>query len=175
MASFKDLRQLVDGQHLKPTVNLCCRFANRESQQPVFRGTRSNMGKNRTMPVAQKVDWKQGLVEEESTSCLCCNGPHNLRRCPTFKMKAVSSRQSFVKERSLCFNCLFPVIGFLRVGRRSNATGDNTLLHVEAESTEKEEIHYASCEDHDEKKELAPKASLFAASSQEMASDCSGA
>ena len=66
------------------------------------------MGKDRTVCVAQEVDWQQDLAEEKSISGLCCNGPHNLWKCFAFKTKAGSSRQSLVKERSLCFSCLLP-------------------------------------------------------------------
>ena len=48
------------------------------------------------------------------------------------------------------------------------------VIECEAESTEKKEICFASCEGHDEK-ELALEASLCTASSQEKAPDWSGA
>ena len=93
MATLKDLHQLEERAPSAANSEFRLQLRKlRKSKQPVFRGTRSNMGKGKTVCVAQKVDWKQDLAEKKSTSCLCCNGPHNLWKYPTFKMKAVRSR-----------------------------------------------------------------------------------
>ena len=54
--------------------------------------------------------------------------------------------ESSKKQALICQGKISMLIGFLRFGRRSvaaNATGDNTLLLVAAEPTEKEEIRSA--------------------------------
>ena len=74
-------------------------------------------------------------VATTSEKCFCCSAEHFILRCPDFQSKSIEERRQFVKDKSLCFNCL----GNHRVANcRSTKTCQkcnaqhHTLLHEES-------------------------------------------
>ena len=61
-----------------------------------------------TIPSPQKaLGWKQHANQQDlATTCLFCNGNHNLERCFKFRDKSFEERRKFVLDKRLCVNCL---------------------------------------------------------------------
>lgn len=51
----------------------------------------------------------EGQSQSQSKLCKCCNEPHPLFKCDTFKKKTLADRQKFASNNRLCFNCLVPM------------------------------------------------------------------
>ena len=61
-----------------------------------------------TTPSSQKAlgSKQHGNQRELVTTCLFCNGNHNLERCFKFRDKSFEERTKFVMDKRLCVNCL---------------------------------------------------------------------
>ncbi|CAB4012546.1 Hypothetical predicted protein [Paramuricea clavata] len=44
--------------------------------------------------------------EAKQTTCILCNGPHELNSCQSFCAKDIIDRKEYAKEKGLCFGCL---------------------------------------------------------------------
>lgn len=73
-------------------------------------------------------------VVTSSAKCVLCSGDHYLSRCPQFLEKTVSHSFSFIKEKHLCTNCLWPFHSAAECNssnfQKCNKT-HNTRLHHE--------------------------------------------
>ena len=79
-------------------------------------------------------DSQSTTKQQNSKVCTYCKKEHMLHQCDSFKELTVEKREEFVKENSLCFNCLKEghSVRFctLRLRCRECRSRHNTLLHT---------------------------------------------
>ncbi|XP_044573912.1 uncharacterized protein LOC123258071 [Drosophila ananassae] len=97
----------------------------------------------------------RAMVTAALTKCVNCNADgHQLSKCPQFIGLSIDQRRSFVKHKSLCFNCLKPGHRSSNCSSKYNCqqcgSRHHTLIHTHAMQTNEGQITSTSSSDRND-------------------------